>query len=123
MKIIKKTLKLNRDEFFRKHLLIINHLLPVQMTPKEAEVLAAFLSLEGNLASDPFSTTGRKIVRENLKISSGGLGNYLDQLKTKGFITETTGETEKILKIIPILIPSGDSQGYQFKLQVNEKEK
>lgn len=120
MKIIKKTLLLERDEYFKKHLLIINHLLPIQMTPKEAEVLAAFLSLEGNLKNDPFSTTGRKIVKEVLKISSGGLGNYLDQLKTKGFILEDTQDLEKKLSILPVLIPSEEMQGYQFKLQINE---
>lgn len=120
MNIIKKALKLTRGEYFKKHLLIINHILPVQMTPKEAEVLAAFMSLEGDISKDPFSTTGRKMVREKLNISAGGLGNYLDQLKTKGFIYEYEEKDDKILKIIPILVPQDKIQGYQFKLEVNE---
>jgi len=113
MSIIRKTLRLNREEYYKKHLLIINHILPVQMTPKEAEVLAAFMSLEGDLAEDPFSTTGRKIVRSKLGISAGGLGNYLDKLKKKQFILESGN----ILKILPILIPENNNQGYEFKLQ------
>ena len=50
MSIIRKALKLKKEEFYKKHLLIINHILPVQMTNKEAEVLAAFMSLEGELS-------------------------------------------------------------------------
>jgi DNA-binding MarR family transcriptional regulator len=113
MNIIKKSLRLSRGDYYTKHLLIINHILPIQMTPKEAEVLAAFMSLEGDLADDPFSTTGRKIVRERVGISAGGLGNYLDQLKEKGFILEV----DKVLSILSILIPEKKVQGYQFKLE------
>ena len=118
MSIIRKTLKLSKEEFYKKHLLIINHILPTQMTNKEAEVLAAFLSLEGDLSNDPFSTTGRKIVRERLNIQPGGLGNYLEKLKTKKFILEN--EDTKELTIIPILKPSKVGQLYQFKLEINE---
>ena len=119
MSIIQKVLKLSKEEFYKKHLLIINHLLPVQMTKKEAEVLAAFISLEGDLAKDPFSTTGRKIVRERLKIQPGGLGNYLEQLKIKGFIIEN--KETKNLTILPILRPNANNQIYQFKLQVDNE--
>lgn len=113
MNIIKKSLKLTKKEYYTKHLLIINHILPIQMTPKEAEVLAAFMSLEGDIADDPFSTTGRKLVKNKVGISAGGLGNYLDQLKTKEFILEKDGK----LIILPILIPNRLVQGYQFKLE------
>lgn len=119
MNIIKKSLSLTKEEYFKKHLLIINHLLPVQMTPKEAEVLAAFMSLEGDLARDPFGTTGRKQVREKVKISAGGLGNYLDQLKSKGFIV---ANDSRGFNILPFLIPAKEVQGYQFKIKVNGGE-
>lgn len=112
MKVIKKVLKLKKKDYYTKHLLIINPLLPKQLTPKEAEVLATFMSLEGDLSKVPFSTTGRRIVRERLGISAGGLGNYLDQLKEKGFILENNTE----LSILPILIPNSKEQLYQFKL-------
>ena len=113
--IIKKILKLERKEYFKKHLLIINHILPTQMTKREADVLAEFLSLEGELAKDPFSTTGRKIVMRETGIKPGGLGNYLDQLKEKNFILENP-ETKE-LTILPILRPSDKEQLYQFKLE------
>lgn len=121
--IIRKALKLSREDYFKKHLLIINHILPIQMTPKEAEVLAAFMSVkrsveENNMLDglDPFGTSGRKMVRTKLGISPGGLGNYLDQLKKKGFILQV----EEKLQILPFLIPAKGMQGYQFKLEVDE---
>ena len=113
--IIRKTLRLKKEEFYKKHLLIINYILPVQMTNKEAEVLAAFMSLEGDIAKDPFGTSGRKLVREKLNLSAGGLGNYLEQLKSKGFILQ--GST---IAILPVLIPNSTSQEYNFKLEVND---
>lgn len=117
MKIFRKSLKLSKADYYETHLLIINHILPIQLTPKEAEVLAAFMSLEGDIAADPFGTSGRKIVRSKLGISPGGLGNYLDQLKKKGFVLESEN---KELTILPILIPDLKVQGYQFKLEINE---
>ena len=117
MSIIRKTLKLKKEDFYKKHLLIINHILPVQMTNKEAEVLAAFMSLEGELSEDPFSTSGRKIVMRKLNIKPGGLGNYLDAFKKKQFVLENS---DKELQIIPILIPNKTEQLYQFKLEIDE---
>lgn len=115
--IITKRLSLTREEYYEKHLLIINHILPEQMTPKEAKVLAAFMSLKGDIAEDPFGTSGRKIVRDRLGISPGGLGNYLDQLKNKNFIIDKDG----VLTILPILIPGEKEQLYQFKLDVKDE--
>ena len=112
MNIIRKTLKLSSEQYYEKHLLIINHILPIQMTPHEAKVLAAFMSLKGDIAEDPFGTSGRKLVKKRLNISSGGLGNYLDQLKRKEFISLDG----KKLKILPLLQPDRIEQGYQFKL-------
>ena len=117
MAIIRKALKLKKEDYHKKHLLIINNLLPIQMTNKEAEVLAAFMSLEGDLSNDPFSTSGRKIVMKKLNIKPGGLGNYLDAFKKKQFVLE---KENKELQVIPILIPSKTEQFYQFKLQVDE---
>ena len=116
MNIIKKALILDKEEYYQKHLFLINHILPVQMTHKETEVLAAFMSLEGDIAKEPFGTSGRKMVRRKIGISAGGLGNYLDQLKKKGFIIGSPKE----LTILPILIPDTKVQGYQFKLEIDE---
>ena len=113
MKKIIKHLKLNREEYYKKHLFIINHILPVQLTPKEVEVLAIFMSLEGDIAKDLFGTSARKIVKDKLNLSAGGLGNYLEQLRKKGFII---GDS-KDLKILPILIPEKDKQEYHFLLE------
>ena len=45
---------------------IINPFLPIKLTPREIEVLAAFMSLENELAEDRFGTTARKVVRNKL---------------------------------------------------------
>lgn len=114
MKIIGKTERLSKEEYFKKHLSIINGVLPKSMTPKEIEIMAAFISLEGDLAKKPFSTTGRKIVMEKTGIKfAGGLGNHLRELKNKGFILVDDNDE---LYILPTLIPEKDWQGYQFKI-------
>ena len=111
---IRKILKLQGDSFYVKHLEIINPFLPIRLTPKEIDVLAAFMSLEGELAEDRFGTTGRKIVMKKLGITPGGLGNYLKSLKTKGFVYKKGGA----LHIASIVLPSNDKvyQDYRFRL-------
>lgn len=116
MRPIRKLMKLSKDEYYKKHLLIINPLLPQQVTPKEAEVLGAFMALEGDISKDPFGTTGRKQVRERLNLSPGGLGNHLRVLKEKEFIVEKDNK----LQLLSYLIPAKDGQLYEFKLQITD---
>lgn len=113
MEIISKALKLTEEEYFKKHLLIINPLLPVQLTEKEIEVIATFMIMEEKLGPYVFDTTGRKEVRKKMKLSHGGLGNYLKDLKDKGYLM---ADEKYGLKILSILKPQKDWQGYQFKL-------
>lgn len=112
MRPIRKLMKLSKEEYYKKHLLIINPLLPEQVTNKEAEILGAFMALEGDIAKDPFGTTGRKQVREKTGVSPGGLGNHLRILREKNFIIEVEGK----LQLIPQLIPGREEQLYEFKL-------
>lgn len=101
-------------EFLKQHLSIINVFLPVRLTSGEVLVLAAFMSLPEEI-TDPFSTIGRNMVREIAELSAGGLGNYLKQLKAKGYIKENK---YKMLSILPILKPSGEEMEYQFKIKL-----
>lgn len=117
MEIIKKTIKLNKEDFYKKHLSIINPVLPIQLTQKEIEVLAAFM-LASKRFKDPFGKEGRKLVKNIVEISTGGLGNYLDQLKSKGFLLLNSN---KEIEILPILKPKNEIQIYQFKLETNEE--
>lgn len=110
--MIRKKLILNKNDYFVTHLSLINNLLPVKMTKKEIEVMAAFLSLEGDISKEPFGTTARRIVKEKLNLSSGGLGNYLDTFNKRGFIINN--------QILPILRPDKDSQEYSLKIIHNE---
>lgn len=106
--MIKKELALSRDKYYMKHLALINPLLPVGLTPKEIEVLAAFMALKGDIANDRFGTTARKLVMEKLSLSLSGLGNYLKSLKDKRFIKDDV--------ILPLLFPDEQMQEYRFKL-------
>lgn len=106
--IIRKTLKLTKEDYYTKHLAIINPLLPQHLTPREIEVLACFMSLNGSIDADRFGTTGRKIVMDRVGLTLSGLSNHLKSLKAKGFVRDTV--------ITPILFPKEDSQEYQFKL-------
>ena len=109
---IRKQLELDTEDYNTLHLEIINPFLPVRLTPKEIEVLAAFMSLQGDLANDKFGTTSRKVVKEKLKISSGGLGNYLKSLKEKGFLFKDKGAWN----IARIVMPDKEITEYSFKL-------
>ena len=110
MKPILKLLKVSDNDYLKTHLTILNSILPTKLTDKEIEVLSEFMALEGTLAKDRFCTSGKKIVRLTLKLSSQGLYGHIKTLKEKGFITEDD-------KIISILFPSSqEEQTYQFKL-------
>jgi len=112
MNIVKKTVVLNDKDYYKKHLMIINPMLPIMMTMKEIDVLSEFMRLKGSLAEDRFSTTGRKIVMNELGLSHGSLGNHLRNLKKKGFIIDL--DTKLI--ILGILYPATNEQLYAFKL-------
>lgn len=113
METIKKFIKLSPEQYYAKHLEIINPLLPVSMTPKEIEVLGAFMSLKGDIVDkDRFGTSCRKEVKDRLNLSDGGLGNYIKSLKEKGFILEDSGK----LYILPLLMVEDTTQNYMIKI-------
>jgi hypothetical protein len=116
MRPLVKILDLDKLGYYQTHLAICNAILPVKMTPKEIEVLASFMSLEGDLSSDRFGTTARKMVRGRLGLTSGGLGNYLKTLKDKGFIL-VQGDGYRIW---PLLFPDPRRQAYQFLLKMTD---
>lgn len=103
---------LDKLEYYKTHLSIVNCFLPVKMTKTEIEVLAAFMSLEGDVAKYRFGSTGRKIVMEQLKLKPSGLSNYIRELIAKEFLTEKVD----IIEIWPILHPQPNFQEYRFRL-------
>lgn len=114
MGIIKKIISVPREQYFIQHLSIINPMLPVKLTPKEIEVLGSFMSLKGDIVEeDRFGTTCRKIVKERLSLSDGGLGNYIKTLKDKGFIYVSN---EGNLTIQEVLLADENNQSYLFKI-------
>jgi hypothetical protein len=111
--IQKGILGLKEAEYYIQHLNIINAFMPVELTPKEREVLGTFMSFKGELTkSDRFGTSYRKKVKEMLSLSDGGLSNYMNTLRKKEAIMEKDG----VLIISPFLIPAEKVQCYQFKI-------
>ena len=113
MKPITKVLSLDKIEYYVTHLSIVNCLLPVKMTPTEIKILAGFMSFEGELAEDRFSSLGRKIIRENLLLTHQGLSNFMSSLIKKRFINEFDHK----LLILPLLHPDKTEQTYMIKLK------
>mgnify|MGYP003108959002 CR=1 FL=1 len=121
MEKIQRGLYLGRKEYYEKHLSIINPLLPTQLTVKEISVLAAFMSLSEEITEDDvFNTLARKKVKKALKLSAGGLSNYLDALIKKGFVNKS--DITKRITIKEYLIPDPIAQGYQFKIILKNEE-
>lgn len=118
---IQRLLKLDRMGYHVKHLTILNTILPMHLTEKEVEVLAAFMSLDSAIIKkDMFNTVARKEVREKLQQSPGGLGNHLKSMIAKGVIDKD--EITKQLTVKEFLIPNPGVQYYKIKLENNERE-
>lgn len=115
---IRKKLILPRLKYYETHLSFINCLLPkhVKMTPMEITVLASFMSLEGELATNRFGPSARKAIREQLDISPAGLSNYIVSLTNKKFLSEVANMTI----VYPLLVPENGEQTYMFKIQIAE---
>jgi len=118
MDIRKKIFHYTKQDYYTMHLFIINPFLPIKLSPKEIEVLACFMSLTGDVTEEgQFSKGARRIVRNRLNLSHGGLGNYLKSIETKGFIRFD----EMGIGYIPtILIPDKELQGYNFEIELKE---
>ncbi len=118
---IKKALSLKKLEYYETHLSLINCLLPIRtdkvnngkLTPMEIKVLAAFMSLEGEVANYRFGPTGRKTVMKQLELSNAGLSNYISTMTEKGFLLK---KVDHLYEIWNILIPAPNEQMYMFRL-------
>lgn len=113
---IQKVAKLNKVDYYATHLAIINAFLPVKLTQREIEVISRVMSFEGEMSQDKFGTSARKILKNDLNMSDGGLGNFLRSMRDKGVIRENGGGK---LDIHPILKNNPTEQVYNFKL-INE---
>lgn len=113
MAALNRILKLDKDKYYETHLYIINGMLNVKLKPMEIQVLASFMGLEGDIVNNNrFCTSARKIVKDKLGLSDGGLGNYLKVLRDMNFII-----TSNNIEIIqPFLVPDSNEQCYNFKL-------
>lgn len=110
---LRKRLDLEKIPYYETHLSLVNCILPTRLTPMEIKVLAAFMSLEGDVAQYRFGTTGRKIVMNQLDLASAGLSNYIKSMLIKKFLIK---KVDNQYEIWPILIPEAKEQMYVFKL-------
>lgn len=113
MKVIKKTLSLPENEYYKIHLELVNTCLPVRMSKRELEVISVFMRINSLIR---FESKGKKIVKKELNLSDGSLGNHLRSLRDKGFILNVEGEEI----ILPILFPEGNEQVYNFIIKNND---
>ena len=113
---LKKTLKLNKLDFYKKHIAIINALFipdKNKLSIREIELLGLFIYNTENVPSEyTFATVTRNKVMAAMGISHGGLTNYLSQLRNKGAIQKDTINKA----FYPLTIKE---QEYQIKLEVN----
>lgn len=115
MRIITKLIKVSNYDYYVKHLEFLNVLFPVKLSQKEIEVLAAFMAQDKKLIEeDMFNTIVRKKVMKQLNLSPGGLGNHLEKMLTKGFLSKN--EITKKITIQKYLLPESNGQGYRLKL-------
>lgn len=108
METIRKRMVLGESEYYRTHLRIITSLMPAKLTDRELEVLAEFMSFDGDFAKDRFGTSQRKIVMERLKMKAPNLSTLLKGLELKGIIKDGN--------ILPIFLPEKGTQRYEFVL-------
>lgn len=115
---IKKSLTLQKLDYYETHLSIINCLFPkdLRMFPMEIKVLATFMSLEGEKYMYKFGPSGKAKVMEILGLSPSGLSNYFKALTLKGFLKKTGDITH----ILDILVPEDDVQFYRFRLVIDK---
>lgn len=110
MIVLRKTLKVTPEDYFRKHLQIINVFMPVQLTGREIDVLAAFMYY------DNFKADTKQRICDMLNISSAGMGNYMATLKKKGYIIKDEKDN---YTIIPVIRPASTAiQMYDFTLKI-----
>lgn len=117
----RKVETLSRDMFFKIHLSLLNVMLSIRlesMTPKEVEVLATFMALEGDIAGLRFGSSARKIIRKKLDMSESGLSNHMRELLRKGYIKNT----ENGIAIHSKLNIESNEHVYWFKL-INDNSK
>ena len=115
MKVIQRDFELEKLEFYKTHLRIVNAILPVNITNKELEIMAEFLILPKELTNgNMFNTLARREVIKRLGLNDGGMSNHIKNMKKKGYIVKQ-GE---YYGIAPALLPDQEVQGYNLKLKI-----
>lgn len=95
------------QSYVNMYIRLISDLIPGEdITPREIELLSAFLSFRGKVAEeDRFSSSFRKAARRMLQMGSSQMTNIINDLTKKGIIMKNEyGD----LYVDPIYIPPAD---------------
>lgn len=110
---IKQLIKLNKFEYYKKHFLIVNNLLPIKMTDKEIDVVSIYLSSNDK-------SFNRKEIKQKLNLSDQSLSNYITSLLKKNVLYK---DDNNVLHLKEFLIPDNDYQEYQIIIVNNNNFK
>lgn len=111
---VRKSLTLSTMEYYITHLSIINTIIPLslRLTPREIDVLAAFLTLH---IATRFTTIGRKQIRDTLSLSPSSLSNHIKSLIAKKFIIASPDDGVTPIDIAANIIPTS-TQEYHIRI-------
>lgn len=101
---ISKTFYLEGSKYYKKHLEILNGVIPVKLTGKEIEILSEII----RLGSKDNQGVRNAIVDEN-NISHSNLTKYIKSLKKKGFIIDN--------EVIPLVKTYAQEMNYNFTVK------
>lgn len=116
MNVINLSTRIDRDNFYKSYLEIMNGVLKLSRT--ELTVLACFMEIKDNnleTGRETFSPATRLYVRELLGISEFNLNNYIKMLKDKKLLFL---KAPKLLDISPKIFKPKDSTSITFKLEL-----
>ena len=111
MQVLKKTVKVSGLEFYKKHLEILNCVLPIVMTSKEIMVLASIMYVQNTF--DSILVDWKKEVCKILSIEKNVLNYSIRNLVKKGFLIRVGDKIEIFSK----LVIGGGEQVYYFKIE------
>jgi len=106
----KKVFRLDGLDYYRKHLEVLNTLLPVKLTDKEIDIISILLDRDiSDIEDDLLSTDIRRRLRETLNLSHANISTRLKKLEEKGFIRKTVvnKKEKKVLRNFLFPDPSG----------------
>lgn len=114
--VVNKTIKLESKEYYKTHFSIVSAIIDTDLSQKEIEVLASFLSLDENIIKDDLiNPLSRKEVMKDLNLQPAGLTNHIRSMVKKFIILQN--KITKRYTLNPNLEVNKENQGYRILLK------